>query len=396
MNTQTEPLASPPMQSPQGKWLTAVLLFVLGFLVLLFASLQYYWPGKWMNPTALGWGGDALKLAEGRGNRAQGRLTVDGLSAQGKALVSLTTQAFRAEDYPVIKWSISSLNAKPRAKIEFVWQTAESPGGIFVRELAWMGNSASPLHMADDPNWRGQIIGLGLMVQAPLDAPLAIEAVKLEAFSPLGAVWREWFGAEPWLGTSINFVGGEIDRQRFEPLPFVAAALGLAMLGYGLLVWRKILAPDTLVLWALIFIAWFALDMRWQVDLWQKLGLTQQRYAGKSWEEKHLAGLDGQVFELIQQARAMLPPTPSRIFLYADEKYTLGRGVYHLYPHNVLGRALLDGTPTDFKSGDFIIILGQSKAVFDPAQHLLSWGAGQHLGADMLLIKNNILLLKVQ
>ena len=379
------------------KWLAAILLFALGFLILFFSSLQYLWPGKWLAPEALSWSGEALTLAEGKGNRAQGRLTIDGLSEHGMALASLTTPVFRAEDYPFVEWSISSLNAKPKTKMKFVWQTADNPNKIIVRDFVWEGNSVAPLHM-DSPNWRGEIVGLGLMVRAPLDAPLVIEEVKIKPFSPLEIVRREWFAAEPWLGTSINFVGGKITRQWLEPLPFVVAALGLAMLGYGLLVWRKILVPDIRMLWALIFIAWFTLDMRWQLDLWQKLGLTQQLYAGKSWEEKHHAGLDGRVFDLIQQAKAKLPPTPSRVFLFADEKYTLGRGVYHLYPHNVLGRALLPGSaPTDFKPGDFIIILGESEAEFDPAQHLLNWGKGQHLGADILLfVRNNILMLKVQ
>ena len=376
--------------------MAAVLLFVFSFLILFFASMQYYWPSRWWSSSTetLSWNGEALALVKGQGYGALGKLTIDGLADPGVALASLSPPVFRAEDYPVVHWSVSSSNAKPKTKVEFLWRTEENPNRVFARQFEWTGNSVVPLHMAEDTNWRGQIMGLALMVHAPLDAPLVIGAVKLEPFSPMGIVWREWFEGEAWLHTSINFVGGNIDRQWLAPLPFVAAVLGLAMLGYGLLIWRKILIPDIRVGWVLIFFAWFALDMRWQLDLWHKLALTQQRYAGKSWEEKHLAAEDGRLFDLIQQIRAKLPLTPSRIFLFADGGYIRGRGAYHLYPFNVLhGRNLLPAK--QFKPGDFIIILGKDEVAFDPARQLLKWGSGQQLSAELLLLVENNVLLKV-
>lgn len=392
MSSEIESFSIFSSQSPRGKCLAASLLFALGFLILFIASLQYYWPGQWWSGAGtLTWKGEALTLAKGRGYSIQGGLRIDGLAEPGVALATLSPPAFRAEDYPAVRWSISS--ARPEAKVEFLWRTTENPERVFARELEWVGNSVAPLHMAGDANWRGQVVELMLIAHAPLGAPLSVEAVKFE--SPLGIVWREWFGAEPWLGTSINFVGGAIARQWLAPLPFVVIALGLALLGYAVLVWRKILAADIRILWALVFMAWFALDMRWQLDLWHKLGLTQQRYAGKSWEEKHLAAEDGALFGLMQQIKAMLPPTQPRVFLFADAEYIRGRGAYHLYPFNVLnGRDLLPAG--QFKSGDFIVILGKDEVEFDSAQNLLKWGAGQQLSADLLLLAENNVLLKVR
>lgn len=382
------------MQPPRRKWPAAALLFVLSFLILFFASLQYFWPGTWWEShDALGWKGGELALMKGQGSSSQGRLTIDGLAESGVAVASLSPPAFRAEDYPVVRWSISG--AKPGARLEFVWRTAADPSRAFVRQVEWIGNEVAPLHMAVDTHWRGKVIGLVLMVRAPLDAPLVIEAVNLEPFAPLRTVVREWFGAEQWLGTSINFVGGNSVRQWLAPLPFVAVALGLAILGYGLLVWRKALVHNTPMLWALVFMAWFVLDMRWQLDLWQKLGMTQQRYAGKSWEGKHLAAEDGRLFDLMQQVRAKMQPAQARVFLFADDDYLRGRGAYHLYPFNVFtGADLLYAG--QYKSGDFILILGKDEVEYDPAQQLLKWGAGQRLGADLLLLAENNVLLRVR
>ena len=379
-------------QPAHGKWLAAVLLLAFSFLILFFASLQYYWPGKWWgSASTLTWKGEALTLAKGRGYNIQGELRIDGLAESGVAIATLSPSAFRASDYPAVHWSVSS--ARPDTKVEFLWRTSENPDRVFARELEWLGNSTAPMNMAGDVNWRGQITGLMLMVRAPLAAPLSIEAVKLEP--PMGIVWREWFGVEPWLGTSIHFMGGNETRQWLAPLPFAAAALGLALFGYAVIVWRKVLVFNYGMIWALVFIAWFALDMRWQFDLWHKLSLTQQRYAGKSWEEKHLAAEDGHLFTLMQQIKAMLPSTQPRVFLFADDEYIRGRGAYHLYPFNVLnGRDLLPAT--QYKSGDFIVILGKDEVEFDPAQHLLKWSAGQQLSADLLLLAENNVLLKVR
>ncbi|OGT14395.1 MAG: hypothetical protein A3F73_10575 [Gallionellales bacterium RIFCSPLOWO2_12_FULL_59_22] len=368
------------------------LLFAFSILILFFASLQYYWPGKWqINSSSLQWKGETLTLMKGQGFNARGGLTIDGLSGAGIALATLPAPSFRAEDYPAVHWLISS--DKQDAKVEFLWRTSVNPARVFAREIEWLGNSTTPLYMAGDINWQGQIIEMMLMVHAPLHAPLTIEAVKAEP--PLGIVWREWFGTEQWLGTSMHFMGGNESRHWLAPLPFVAVSLGLALLGYAALAWRKILVFDHRMLWALVFLAWFALDMRWQIDLLHKLGLTQQRYAGKSWEEKHLAADDGPLFDLMQQVRAKLPPTGQfRVYLIADDEYIRGRGAYHLYPFNVLSSQELFA-PKQFKPGDFIVILGKDEIEFDVARKLLKGSAGWKLSAELLLVAENNVLLKV-
>ena len=389
---ETETLPTPRKQLPPGTGLYALPLFALCFLILFVASLQYSWPGKWWgSASTLTWNGEALTLAQGRGYSIQGELRIDGLAESGMAVAVLSPPPFRAEDYPAVRWSVSS--AKPGAKLEFMWRTSENPGKVFAHKLAWLGKSATPLLLTDDPNWRGQIMELMLTAQAPLDTPLSIKSVNVEP--PLCIVWREWFGAEPWLGTSIHFMGGNESRHWLKPLPFVAATLALALLGCAVLAWRKILAFDLRIAAALVFMAWFALDMRWQVDLWHKLGLTQQRYAGKSWEEKHLAAEDGPLFYFMQQIRAKLPPGQHRVFLFADDEYIRGRGAYHLYPFNVLGgRDLLPSG--QFKPGDFIVILGKDEVKFDTAQRLLKWGKDQQLGAELVLLAENNVLLRVR
>lgn len=382
-----------PSSPPGQKWVGLLLIFILASAFLFVVLMQYYWPGRWWNSTeAMRWKGDALTLVKGHGHVEGGGLTIDGLSGQGVALVSLSPYAFPAKNYPMVRWSISAPDRGTR--VEFLWRTTENPGRVFAQPLAWENGTFLPLKLDGDANWHGQIAGLALMVRAPLDAPLKIDGISVEPVVPLSIVRHEWFGIEGWDGTSINFTGGGDIRQWLAPLPFMAGALVLALLVYGLLVWRKVLVVDARMLWGLIFFSWFALDMRWQFDLWQKLGLTQQRYAGKSWEEKHLAAEDGRLFDLMQQVRAKLPSTSARVFLFADKEYLYGRGAYHLYPFNVLGGPNLLAA-NQFKTGDFIVILGKDEVEYDPAQKQLKWG-GQQLGADLLLLAENNVMLRVQ
>lgn len=365
-----------------------MLLFAGSALILLLAALQYYWPGKWGSSAGImQWNGAALTLEKGSGHVVNGHLELDVLAEPGVALASLATPAFRAEDYSIVHWAIS--NTVPGIRMDFLWRTAENPNQIFIRPLEWGKEGILPLQMEANPDWRGHITGLALRVHAPL----TVEGVQLVSVAPMRIIWRQWFGAEPWQGYSINFTGENEPRQWILPLPFVVSALVLALLGYGLLVWRKCLAWDARLVWTLVFLAWFVLDLRWQVDLWHKLGATKNLYAGKSWEEKHLAAPDAALFDFMRKVREKLPSNSSRVFLFADDDYIRGRGAYHLYPFNVLSSLDLRSAGL-FRPGDYIIFLGKDGVKHDASQQLLKWGA-QQLGVELLLQDGNYLLLRV-
>ena len=381
-------------RQPQLRWLLGTLCFAVCTLILFFAALQWQWPGAWWKGgEAIVRSGDSLTLVKGRGVVTEGGLVIEALAGSDVALATLATPGFRADAYPTVRWSIAG--GEPGARLEFLWRSSDNPGRVFARQIEWTGGGAAPLLMTGDANWRGEISGLALLLQPPLAASVRIEGVRLEPFSPLRAVWREWFGTEQWLGTSMHFMGGNAPRQWLAPLPFVAAALGLALLVYGLVVWRRRLGLDPAVFGLLFVLAWFALDLRWQIDLWHKLGLTHARYAGKTWQEKHLAADDGRLFDLMLQVRAKLPSAASRVYLFADDEYIRGRGAYHLYPFNI--RNARDLPPAaQFHSGDFVVILGKDEVGYDPVSTLLTWAPKQSLKADLLLLVDSNVLLRVR
>ena len=376
-------------------WLVAPLLLLASALLLLLIYLQYNHPGKWMSNIApLSWSGEALTLAKGQGHKDKGKLVIEGLLEQGMAVVTLSPPVFRAEDYRYANWTITG--AVSGVQMEFLWRTAENR--TFSLPLVWVGNTLLPLRIAEDVNWRGQIVGLALVIKGQLTAPVLLGSISLQPASARGELTNmleRWFALDGWRGTSEHFLDeGAIDQD----VPFVLAIAALLMLAlalYLILAKIEILPLNLAVVWGMVFSGWFMLDARWQSNLFRQLDLTRQQFAGKSWEGKHLAAEDGRLFDLMQQIKAKLSPSGSRVFLFADDAYTGGRGAYHLLPLNALkSRDLFSAG--QFKSGDFIIILGKDEVEFDPSLNLLKWEPQQQLRADLLLLAANNVLLRVR
>ncbi|WP_239288500.1 hypothetical protein [Candidatus Nitrotoga sp. 1052] len=342
----------------------------------------------------LSWNGATLTLNKGQGYSDQGKLVIKGLTDQGIAVASLSPPVFQAEDYPTIVWSVSG--ATPSVEMEFLWRTAENR--VFVRPLVWAANSLEPLEAAADENWRGQIIDLAIVVKGTLAAPILVNGVSLESASLPGALpnmVKKWFALDRWQGTSINFVDGDATDKNVPPVLAIAAIILLALALNLILAIAKIMPLNVAMVWGMVFLGWFTLDIRWQANLFQQLELTHQQFAGKTWEDKHLAAEDGALFDFMRKVKAKLPPANGRILYFSDDAYSRGKGAYHLYPHNVL--ALNDLPPaSQIKTGDYIALFAKKGVKYDRPHQSLMWGEGQSLKADLLFLAEGNALFKVR
>jgi hypothetical protein len=419
------------------EWLAAPLLFLASALILSLVFLQYNFSGKWLSGAeALNWGGDALTLSKGQGYSGKDKLVIEGLEGE-VAVASLSMPSFRAEDFAFVRWTITGMT--PGVEMEFLWRTAENR--VFKRPLVWTGDTATPLQMAQDKNWRRQIIGLALVVKGRLAAPITIKGVSLlSARAALLIMLKRWFVLDRWQGTSINFMDGDAVEQDIAPVPAIAAIILLALALYWGLAkfvqvtdipkavagitapspqpsgprpeeavpsprlrgYRRIGAlsegrgegekPQALsrisinvaVVLGVVFLGWFALDIRWQTNLLRQLDLTRQQFAGKSWEGKHLAAEDGALFDFMQQAKAKLPAASGRILYFSDDNFLRGRGAYHLYPRNVLASNDLPKA-AQFRAGDTIVLYAKKSVKYYPARQVLAWD-DQSLPVETLML----------
>lgn len=395
MPIQLEPHSAPSKKILRQEWLAVPLLFFASALILSLVYLQHSWTGKWMGGTKpLSWNGAALTMNKGQGYSDLGKLVIKALTDQGIAVASLSPPAFQAENYSTVLWAVSG--ATPSVEMEFLWRTADNR--VFVRPLVWTANTLEPLEIAEDENWHGQIIDLAIIVKGTLAAPILVSGVSLESASlpeALPNMVKKWFAFDRWQGTSINFVDGDAIDKNVAPALAIAAIILLTLALSLILAIAKIMPLNVAMVWGMVFLGWFILDVRWQTNLFQQLELTHQQFAGKTWEGKHLAAEDGALFDFMRRVNAKLPPASSRILYFSDDAYLRGKGAYHLYPHNVLARNDLPPA-SQVKTGDYIALFAKKGVKYDRSLQLLMWGDGQSLKVDLLFLAEGNALFKVR
>ena len=186
------------------------------------------------------------------------------------------------------------------------------------------------------------------------------------------------------------------------PLPaLLGAVAGIAALAYaGLARWKPLVFGPVLGagVAAMFVIAWIAVDARWQWNLLRQASVTHAQYAGKSWQERHLAAEDGPLFAFIEKVRAKLPDPPARVFMVAAAQSLRNRGAYHLYPYNVYFDPWSDTVPppSAVRPGDFIVVYQRKGIQFDAAQHRLRWDDQAPIGVELLLVDAGAALFRVR
>ncbi len=138
----------------------------------------------------------------------------------------------------------------------------------------------------------------------------------------------------------------------------------------------------------MFMIAWFALDGKWQVNLWRQLADTKYLFAGKSHHEQHLAAEDAAIYIYAKRLREkVLPEKPVRIFVFSESHRSFWRVrlMYYLSPHNVYNFGKYSSSrwlSKYFTPGDYVIMLQPSPIpVFDEKSGILHWGPKQRFYA---------------
>ncbi|MEO6421707.1 MAG: hypothetical protein ABIR84_03260, partial [Candidatus Nitrotoga sp.] len=263
MSIQLKPHSAPTKKLLRQKWIAAPLLFIASALILSLVYLQYSWPGKWFSDVKpLSWNGAELTINKGQGYNDKDKLVIQSLTDQGIAIASLSPPAFLAENYSIINWFISG--ATPSIEMEFLWRTADNR--VFVRPLVWTANKLEPFDAAADTNWRGQIIDLAIIIKGTLAVPILINGVSLESESLPEAIpnmVKKWFELDQWQGTSINFVDGDAIDKNAPPVLAVAVIILLALALSLILAIAKIMPLNIAIVWGVVLLGWFILDVRW-------------------------------------------------------------------------------------------------------------------------------------
>ena len=403
--SESAPATPPASASPPTKLLSPsriALLFAASLAACLVAYLAVALPGRWFSSAQdQAYRASQLTVSRGAAQLVGDDLVVARTAQDGNAVVSVNTD-LRAIDYPVVVWSVSDV--PDNGKVALLWRTDVEPSRLNTRPLDVASGRVLPLDVHADPHWLGRIVGLALVIQGPLDAPIRVRGVAAkpsDAIETLRDRAREWLTPESWNGATINTVSGGADPQSL-PLPLllacgIAVAVGASLVAVRRRI-RATLPAIAMLAIALALASWFILDARWLANVARHTDDTAHRYAGKDERDKHLAADDGALYAFIDKALRVMPNERARVFVVADADFFRGRAAYHLYPHNVWFDPYHNALPPadKLRAGDWLVVFQRRGVQYDAALHRVRWDGNVTVPAELKLLDHGNALFEIQ
>ena len=336
--TSVPPLSKatePASNSGWPWWRTATVSLTSSFAVVMLWIAVTQAGGDWFSSRpSIVVRGDSFQLIRGNGQPNQSSFVIEPF-VDGVAAISTSVTPFAAEKYQRIEWVMRS--AQFPKEVMFAWRTRERGNQNFSQPLQRLTEGFVPLNLVANENWRGTITGVALVVRGPLVAPIEIASLRLSPASA-AATAREtltqWTAGIPLKGYSIAFPFDAERANYMPPAKAVAIATALAILACLFIARTRKRPVDTRVLWAIFAGGWLLLDVRWQANMFRQVADTAERFAGKTSEEKLLAGEGSEVVNLVSEVKGLLPPGPARVLFLCDTDVIGLRGAYLLYPYN--------------------------------------------------------------
>jgi hypothetical protein len=402
MLDSSSPAVAPPTISAAWQGIAALAVSIASVVIVLLVYLAFAAPGPWLDaPPTLEWKARELAASRGTAQLTPAGLIVTAPDPTHTAVIALNT-SFRARDYPAVAWDAEGI--PDDADVTLLWYSDINSSRVFRRALSVEAGRVAQITLAQDPGWLGRIGGLALVIQGDFAQPIVLRgaaAKPMSALQVIGDRAREWLEFQPWTGASIDGVVAPADSSEL-PLPLVLAAVAaLACLLYAGLVWTKLRALGPVLgagIAGILVTAWVMGDARWQWNLLRQAGATLAQYGGKSWEERHLAAEDGQLFAFIEKVRAKLPPPPARVLMAADVPYFRARGAYHLYPYNVYYDPSSSALPAPgvVRPGDYLVFYQRRSVQYDTSLQRLRWDGQPPVSAELLLLDSGSALFKIR
>ena len=316
--------------------------------------------------------GEAMLVA----NRREAPLTI----------LAVANPPLRAEDYGLVTLQAGDV---PRGiELALIWVRVDDPGRPHEQVIDVSGARAIPTLLDRNAEWKGSVRFLAIGVKGVADRPVEIRAFRLEPLgtsSAIADVVRAWTRFERWDGRSINVLFGGRDMQRawLPPLAFLAALIAALVARTHAM--RRDRRPTAAALALPFLIAWIVVDARWQANLFHQARETLADFGGRSYDERHLAMEDGDLFRFARAAMEKLPNEPVRVFATSDIEYYRRRAGYHLYPHNVLAYDWAD--PGVIRPGDYLFLFQKNDVRYDGNVGELQWSSGAKLAVEPLLAR---------
>lgn len=362
----------------------------LVWIVVLGWAAGLRWNTPWSPAHALSLPASGFHVVMGAAVEDGDALRVGAVGNDGNAMQALRVGSIHARDWPILRYRFDGF---PRTlELSLVFRRADAPDNVQAITVPWPGTGWKTVDLRRLPAWRGDIVELGFAEYATAQLvppsiafqPFAFERVGLASPSWRGGLAElatAWFAYVPWALSSVSaLMPDRATLGTASPIPTLVAGVLLSLLvAAPILRWprRRLLCAAGIAALAL----WIFLDLRWLRDLHARHALTEQLYAGKSWDERERLQPDQDLAFMASQVRDWLAaqPTSQRILVAADNNYAFLRLIYLLLPHNVALLQLTAGAPLPPDS--LILLYASTQWHYDAARGAIV-GGGRVYPAD--------------
>ena len=296
----------------------------------------------------------AFKIVTGQGLLTQSGFEVTAPAESGQAMVVVELpKPLEAAQIPQLTFKAPGIERAAGAGM--FWVTAADPTRGTPMPLTLEQVKTGEVNLEGNPNWRGEILRVGFIVQGPLGAPVVFRELGLVGIDQsLGnlvtRVARQWTHFSGWDGGAVNFyLGAERSERRLTPLVFTTLWVLFTALVY--FAWRG--ERRRWVIAAVVLGGWLLLDLRWQLDLLQRHGQDEPDPALMADQRRQTL-----LSELKERQFDQRPD--SRVFIISADttSYAVYRTRYHLGATNTSFG--LDRLPSaaERRAGDYLIVFG--------------------------------------
>lgn len=295
-------------------------------------------------------------------------------------IVVLFDQALRfpAFQFSRIRFEFAGSPAVRGARV--LWATRQEPGKTHSHSLD-QDRQELTADLASSGGWSDQIIGIGFTAMS--QEPLELVSARLFPREPgignvLERMFEEWAYIEGYRGYTINRLEGAGDAK-LVPISLVGGLVLMIVGSVWMCItarpkWRTLRKPVLISVAATI---WLFMTLPWVLQVWVEAVWSVETYGGKTEAERRIGQSDGELFELAQAVKEVLPPTAERIFVVGSGRrspgsvnYKRAKLHYYLAPYNVFSiRRFLPRIGKGFVfPGDYVLVLDPNHRSYELRQ----------------------------
>jgi hypothetical protein len=318
---------------------------LIAWLVVLGWSAGLAWNTPAVPHQRLALDASTFHVVMGAGVEDGNALRIGSVGDDGNALQTVALDHVKAADFPILRYHFDGF--PQTLEVSLVFRRTDSPADVQAVTIPWAGDGWATLDLRNISAWQGEIIELGFAEYAtPQLVPPSIafrpfRFNRAELWSPswrggLAALYTSWFGYAPWALLSVSALGAALATAEAPALmpSLVCGVVASLLLAAIILGWRRRTLMGASAIAALAL--WIGLDVDWLVDLHSKHALTENLYAGKSWQDRARLVPDQDTAQVAEQIKTFLSAQASqRILVASDANYTMLRLSYLLLPLNV-------------------------------------------------------------